>query len=63
MLYQDKTLGQASFGRRLAARLLAALSSRRYADLDLLSMNPHLQRDLGLDHVPRCSLSRDAWRT
>ena len=49
MLYQDKTLGQASFGRRLAARLLAALSRRRYADLDLLSLNPHLRRDLGME--------------
>jgi hypothetical protein len=62
MLYQDKTLGQASLGRRLAARMLTALSGKRYADLDLLSMSPHLQRDLGLDHVSARPSSLDIWR-
>ena len=48
MLYQDKALGQKWLGARLAARLLARFGAKRYADLDLLSMSPHLQRDLGL---------------
>jgi hypothetical protein len=61
MLYQDKTLGQVSLGRRLAARLFTALSTRRYADLDLLSMSRHLQRDLGIDYVSRAS-NLDLWR-
>jgi len=61
MLYQDKTLGQVSLGRRLAARLLTALGTRRYADLDLLSMSRHLQRDLGIDYVSRSS-NLDLWR-
>ncbi len=61
MLYQDKTLGQASIGRRLALRLLAAFSSRRYADLDLLAMSPHLRRDLGIDDESRPA-SFEPWR-
>lgn len=48
MLYREKPLGRASIGARLAARLALAFGGRRYADLDLLSMNPHLRRDVGL---------------
>jgi hypothetical protein len=49
MLYQDKTLGRVSFGHRVTATLAHLLRKRRYADLDLLAMNRHLRRDLGID--------------
>lgn len=48
MLYQERVLGR----RSLWSRLTASFGRRRSAhrtDLDLLSMNPHLRRDLGLD--------------
>ena len=45
MLYQERVLGRRSLWSRLAARL----SMRRAADLDLLSLNPHLRRDLGME--------------
>lgn len=51
MLYQDKTLGEASIGARFVARLAIMLGGRRYADLDLLAMNPHLRRDIGVDNL------------
>ena len=52
MLYQDKTLGRVGLTRRLAAWLVVAHRGRRVADLDLLSMNAHLRRDLGIEHLP-----------
>ena len=61
MLYQDKALGQKWLGTRLAARLLARFTTKRYADLDLLSMSPHLRRDLGLSDAPRFS-DGEVWR-
>ena len=48
MLYQDKTLGQPTIARRVTSALRLMFSTKRQADLDLLSMNPHLRRDLGL---------------
>lgn len=57
MLYQDKILGRVGIGRRLAAWAFRVSYRRRIADLDLLSMNVHLRRDLGIDQVrlPRFS--------
>lgn len=48
MLYQDKALGQPSIARRVASALRVIFSAKRQADLDLLSVSPHLRRDLGL---------------
>jgi len=61
MLYQDKTLGRASLGRRLALRFQAAWRRTRYADLDLLSLSPHLQRDLGIV-PPGRPMHLEIWR-
>ena len=61
MLYQDKALGQKWPGTRLTARLLARFTTKRYADLDLLSMSAHMQRDLGLRDMPRFG-DGDIWR-
>lgn len=52
MLYQEKVLGRVSVSTRFAARLAILFSRRRYADLDLLALNPHLQRDLGIEALP-----------
>ena len=49
MLYQDKVLGRAWIGARIAAKLAMVLRRDRYADLDLLSMSSHLRRDIGAD--------------
>jgi hypothetical protein len=49
MLYQERVLGRKGLWTRVAAGLAIAFSGRRDADLDLLSMNPHLRRDVGLD--------------
>jgi hypothetical protein len=49
MLYQERVLGRGSLWSRLAARVVNGLSGRRTADLDLLSLNPHLRRDLGME--------------
>lgn len=49
MLYQERVLGRGSLWSRLAARVAVSLKARKAADLDLLSMNPHLRRDLGMD--------------
>ena len=46
MLYQERVLGRPSLWRRMLDRL--ARPSPRIADLDLIGLNPHLQRDLGL---------------
>jgi hypothetical protein len=46
MLYQERVLGRPSLWRRMLHRLRRR--SPRIADLDLLGLNPHLQRDLGL---------------
>ena len=62
MLYQDRVLGHAWIGARLAARLAIMLGSKRYADLDLLSMNPHLRRDIGLDSRGTSFLEGEIWR-
>ena len=49
MLYQQRVLGHASLWGRLAARIALGLTSKKAADLDLLSLNPHLRRDLGME--------------
>ena len=49
MLYQDKALGQPSIARRVVSALRMMFSTKRQADLDLLSVSPHLRRDLGLE--------------
>jgi uncharacterized protein YjiS (DUF1127 family) len=49
MLYRDNLLGRAGVWARFAARLALWRNTRRQADLDLLAMNPHLLRDIGLD--------------
>ncbi len=48
MLYQERVLGRRSLWSRLVAGLAAGRSRRGVADLDLVSMTPHLRRDLGL---------------
>lgn len=48
MLYQERALGRPGFWSRIAARLTMTRRAGPVADLDLLSLNPHLQRDLGL---------------
>jgi hypothetical protein len=63
MLYQGKTLGNARLGAWLLARVAVVLGGRRYADLDLLAINPHLRRDIGADHLGESGfLPRDIWR-
>ena len=47
MLYQDRVLGRPSLWNRLTGRLRSRRASR-IADLDILSLNAHLRRDLGL---------------
>ena len=47
MLYQDRVLGRPSLWSRLVGRLGSRRASR-IADLDILSMNAHLRRDLGV---------------
>lgn len=49
MLYQQRVLGRASLWGRLAARIAVGLTAKKAADLDLLSLNPHLRRDLGME--------------
>ena len=49
MLYQERILGRTNLWNRLAARGAINLKAHRSADLDLLSMNPHLRRDLGME--------------
>jgi hypothetical protein len=49
MLYQERALGQTSLWSRLAARMALGRLNRKSADLDLLSMTPHLRRDLGME--------------
>jgi hypothetical protein len=46
MLYQERVLGRPNLWRRVLDRF--ARPSSRLADIDLVSLNPHLQRDLGL---------------
>ena len=63
MLYQDKTLGHARIGARVVARLATMLGGRRYTDLDLLAMNPHLRRDIGADNLGDTGfLNGEIWR-
>jgi hypothetical protein len=60
MLYQDRVLGRKGLWNRMAAGLAVAFSGKKAADLDLLSMNRHLRRDIGLDEG-QGSLRPDAW--
>ncbi len=48
MLYQDKILGHANVWTRLGGRLAHTFRAHKPADLDLVTLNPHLSRDLGL---------------
>jgi hypothetical protein len=48
MLYQERVLGRRSAWSRIAAQIAVRLAGHRTADIDLVSMNPHLRRDLGL---------------
>lgn len=48
MLYQERVLGRRSLWSRLVAGLAVGRPRRGVADLDLVSMTPHLRRDLGL---------------
>ena len=48
MLYQERVLGRRSLWSRIVAGLAMARAKRGVADLDLVSMTPHLRRDLGL---------------
>jgi len=42
---------------------LQAEGRRRYADLDLLAMNPHLRRDIGADNLRDAGFGTgDIWR-
>ena len=59
MLYQEKTLGQAGMGARFAAGVAMLFSRRRQADLDILAMSPHLQRDLGIEDARRVLRAED----
>jgi hypothetical protein len=49
MLYQDKTLGQASIGRRIAAAFALLIDQRKRADYELLAQNAWLRRDVGIE--------------
>ena len=49
MLYQERVLGRQNLWSRLVAQVAIGLSGKKHADLDLLSLNPHLRRDLGMD--------------
>jgi hypothetical protein len=49
MLYQERVLGRTSLWRRLTSRIFIGLTAKKAADLDLLSLNPHLRRDLGME--------------
>jgi hypothetical protein len=60
MLYQDRVLGRKGLWSRMAAGFAVAFSGKKAADLDLLSMNRHLRRDIGLDEG-QGSLRLDAW--
>ena len=63
MLYQDKLLGRLWIGARVAARLAAVFSTRRYEDFDLLSASPHLRRDIGVGEADfKLRSSAEIWR-
>ena len=49
MLYQERVLGRRNLWSRLVAQVAIGLVGKKHADLDLLSLNPHLRRDLGMD--------------
>lgn len=49
MLYQERVLGRRNLWSRLVARVAIGVSRRKHADLNLLSMNAHLRRDLGME--------------
>jgi hypothetical protein len=51
MPYRDRTADRFGQLRRAATKMLVSLQfgrRRRYAQLDLMTLNPHLRRDLGL---------------
>ena len=62
MLYQERIIGRRGLWSRIAAGLALSLSSRKRADFDLLSMNCHLRRDIGLDEGRDDIGRHDAWR-
>ena len=62
MLYREKALGRSDLGARLAARLALMFSRPKQADLDLLSMNRHLQRDIGIDEGSHGLRADFIWR-
>jgi hypothetical protein len=49
MLYQERVLGRRNLWSRLVAQVALRATGKKHADLDLLSMNRHLRRDLGMD--------------
>ena len=49
MLYREQILGRWGLWSRFTAGLAIAWHGRNQADIDLLSMNRHLRRDLGLE--------------
>ncbi len=49
MLYQDRTLGQASIGRRIAAAFALLVDRRKRSDFELLAQNAYLRRDVGIE--------------
>ena len=62
MLYLDRTLGRTGLWSRVMAHFMIGLSGRRTADLELLSLNPHLRRDLGLEDASRALTRPDLER-
>jgi hypothetical protein len=49
MLYQERVLGRRTLWNLLRAPFARRSAERRYADVDLVALTPHLRRDLGLD--------------
>jgi hypothetical protein len=52
MLYQERVLGRLGLWSRVVAGLTIAWGGRQQSDVDLLSMNAHLRRDIGLHEGP-----------
>ncbi|RYE10406.1 MAG: hypothetical protein EOP22_05035 [Hyphomicrobiales bacterium] len=48
MLYQDRVIGRNNLWSRIAGGLALAVRARRRGDYELLSMNGHLRRDIGV---------------
>jgi hypothetical protein len=49
MLYRDQTLGKTGVFAKFVARLALWRGRRRESDIDILALNPHLRRDVGVD--------------